>query len=326
MGNRTKVEYTEKVWNPITGCMNKCSYCYAPGMCSRFSGDIRANKAAGGYEKDGDMYILKEAMLDENGKKINYPFGFEPTYHPYRKDVLESYKTGTNILVASMGEMFGPWVSDDIILEVFEMCREFPQHNYMFMTKHPERLYDLAEKGMLPKDSNFWYGTSCTGNCKDAFRSNAYNCYIAFEPLLEDPEITAVQLNGIKWVIIGAQTRKQTVRKTTGILEEDWVDRINKECDLKGIPVFHRRTMVDYVETVRHEYPAEMTVEKLSERREELQTANCCMCGTKGRKNKMAQIFAKTERKAFPKLVTYMCDHCYTEFLSQVMGGENDGL
>ena len=44
--NRSKIEYIDYTWNPITGCQHHCEYCYARKMAKRFAGNIRLNKMA----------------------------------------------------------------------------------------------------------------------------------------------------------------------------------------------------------------------------------------------------------------------------------------
>ncbi len=81
-------------------------------------------------------YILFDGpMLNETGKPLIYPFGFEPTYHRYRLDTLDKLKMGNNIFVGAMTDMFGAWVPDQWIKEVFAECVKRPIHNYLFLTK-----------------------------------------------------------------------------------------------------------------------------------------------------------------------------------------------
>lgn len=85
--NRSGIEWCDHTWNPITGCLHECPYCYARKMSVRFSGDIKRNKAAVNdyrlYQTQGgeNLYILDRAMLSETGNTLVYPFGFEPTLH-----------------------------------------------------------------------------------------------------------------------------------------------------------------------------------------------------------------------------------------------------
>lgn len=41
--NRSKIEWCDHTWNPITGCRHGCKYCYANHMVKRFAGDTRLN-------------------------------------------------------------------------------------------------------------------------------------------------------------------------------------------------------------------------------------------------------------------------------------------
>ena len=86
--DKTKIDWCDMSWNPITGCKHGCEYCYARRMAERF----------GGYDDDKGgittRNLLRRAELHEpltitrKGKTTNapYPFGFEPTLHYYRLD------------------------------------------------------------------------------------------------------------------------------------------------------------------------------------------------------------------------------------------------
>ena len=60
--NRSKIEWCDHTWNPITGCRHDCQYCYARRMASRFAGDVRLNLMA---KKD---YSLEPAA--DGGKDL----------------------------------------------------------------------------------------------------------------------------------------------------------------------------------------------------------------------------------------------------------------
>jgi protein gp37 len=34
--NHTKIEYVDHTWNPVTGCLHDCPYCYARRIAERF--------------------------------------------------------------------------------------------------------------------------------------------------------------------------------------------------------------------------------------------------------------------------------------------------
>ena len=36
MGNKTKIDWCDATWNPVTGCLHGCEYCYARRIAERF--------------------------------------------------------------------------------------------------------------------------------------------------------------------------------------------------------------------------------------------------------------------------------------------------
>ena len=36
--DKTKIEWCDSTWNPVTGCNHNCGYCYARGIATRFGG------------------------------------------------------------------------------------------------------------------------------------------------------------------------------------------------------------------------------------------------------------------------------------------------
>ena len=67
--NKSKIEWCDHTWNPITGCNHGCHYCYARTMTARFSGDVRLNKMCkADYSTqtgpdESTLYILDKPML-----------------------------------------------------------------------------------------------------------------------------------------------------------------------------------------------------------------------------------------------------------------------
>ena len=41
MGKITKIDWCDSSWNPVTGCMHGCEYCYARNIAYRFGGGFR---------------------------------------------------------------------------------------------------------------------------------------------------------------------------------------------------------------------------------------------------------------------------------------------
>lgn len=212
--NKSKIEWCDHTWNPITGCRHNCSYCYARRMTARFAGDVRLNLMAKkdysiepAADNSDNVFVLEEPMLNETGNTLVYPFGFEPTYHKYRMDYPEKLKMGNNIFVGAMADIFGKWVPDEWIRDVMETCLDNPIHNYLFLTKNPER---YTEVGVPAGLENMWYGTTITCDA-DADRFNylpaGCNTFVSIEPLMEDiVSKHNVMFRQVDWIIIGAET------------------------------------------------------------------------------------------------------------------------
>lgn len=141
--DKTKIDWCDSTWNPVTGCQHNCEYCYARGIASRFGGHWDKNNLRH-LGENGNIHVLEEPMCKHTtGKNRDcpvhniqapYPYGFDPTLHKYRLDDYRD-KKGRNIFVCSMADLFGEWVPDSWIYEVFEACDKAPQHNYLFLTK-----------------------------------------------------------------------------------------------------------------------------------------------------------------------------------------------
>ena len=172
--NKTKIDWCDSTWNPVTGCLHGCEYCYARGIANRFG--------FGAYEPNIAERVLIETAISA-GKKIPYPFNFDPTFHKYRLNEYQN-KKGRNIFVCSMADLFGEWVPDEWIEDVFEACEKAPQHNYLFLTKNPFRYEILRQKGILRKRENMGYVYSTTDNNSDFWYLSQYKTFEIMEPIL----------------------------------------------------------------------------------------------------------------------------------------------
>ncbi len=258
--NKTKIEWCDSTWNPVTGCLHGCEYCYAKRMVNRFGKELPDHS---GYNENG-LHCL-DSRIDGNP----YPYLFEPTLHAYRLGDPKQWTKPRTIFVGSMTDLFGEWVPDEWITEVFTACEKAPQHRYLFLTKNPERYAELLEKGKLPIRENFWFGTTVDseGRCyranyalKDAIHAeNAPNFFISAEPLLEDVTILSGWVDmcfddGVKWIIVGAESG---TRKCKVVPQKEWIDNINDDCDYNGISLFMKDSLIPIVgeENMRREFP-----------------------------------------------------------------------
>ncbi len=136
MSGRSKIEWTDATWNPVTGCTKVsagCANCYAERMAARFPdrfGDWRGGVRA------------HEDRLDE----------------PMR------WKRPRRVFVCSMGDLFHEGVPSWVIERVFSTAHYCPQHTFIVLTKRPERMRDFW-RGCWREDngcvlSNLWLGVS----------------------------------------------------------------------------------------------------------------------------------------------------------------------
>jgi protein gp37 len=236
---RTKIDWCTFVFNPVTGCLNGCQYCYARKIANRFGGHGDTSLQ---YESEYSDKGLKElnspfTVIRKGNKETvaPFPYMFAPTFHHYRLNDPQRHKKGQRIFVCSMADLFGPWVPDDWIVSVFNVCKKAPQHKYMFLTKFPERYVELAKVRLLPKLDNFWYGQSISNGTAKAFFGQ-YHQFVSAEPLFG-----VVDPWGFDLVIIGAETgnRKDKIIPSEGTIG---LTKYHSRC-----PVFMKDSLIPII-------------------------------------------------------------------------------
>ena len=238
---KTNIEWADSTWNPVTGCYHGCKYCYARQIAARFGDFMRIDgndiKTING--PDGQICVEVEY------KTANpYPEKFTPTFHKHRLSDYEG-KKGRNIFVCSMADLFGEWVPDEWINQVLTACKNFSQHNYLFLTKNPGRYNRIKN---LPRKENFWFGTTVTNNYD--WQTNAFLLYralphhytfLSIEPILEEIRIDE-HIKYFDWVIIGAETGRHTGKVFP---EWAWIKHIVIQCRKYKIPVFMKNSLAE---------------------------------------------------------------------------------
>lgn len=285
MGSRTKIDWCDASWNPVTGCLHGCEYCYARRIAERFGGcwrldlppdtswrgNVGERKLMGDYARhnDGKCHVLDEpeiecAVFDPpsgyRGKVKPYPYYFSPTFHRYRLGEPQSWKKPRNIFVCSMADLFGYWVPDEWIAEVLKACDAAPQHRYLFLTKAPSRYEKISslmpswEEMYLEKSRPvMMFGASATDDAMMAvaYKSNAE--WVSVEPILEpiEPEwfISASGSNGDYSTF--RRWEWVVIGAETGnskhktVPKREWVEEIVKVCKEYGTPVFMKDSLRD---------------------------------------------------------------------------------
>ena len=129
----SKIEWTEKTWNPVTGCTKfsaGCAHCYAETMANRLK--------AMGVKK--------------------YSNGFTPTLHEESLFEPLAWKKPHTIFVCSMADLFHEDVPFEFIDKVMSTIQKTPWHRYQILTKRAQRMADYFSNAYVP--SNVWLGVT----------------------------------------------------------------------------------------------------------------------------------------------------------------------
>ena len=270
MGDKTKIDWADATWNPVTGCLHGCEYCYARRIAERFEA-----REIYDPECQCQRHLIERGMLKGTGKPLEldypweqknkdgsitnaaYPFGFEPTFHRYRLDDPKHWKKPRTIFVCSMADLFGDWVPDDWIEQVFDACEAAPQHRYLFLTKNPARLCKMANAGILPYHDNWWFGSTLDNKNARRFQGdNHFHTFTSIEPLTEPMDVGLGSFGSDEWVIIGAETGN---RKGKIIPKREWVENIVEAAQITGMKVFMKESLRGLMgDDLRQEFPWEV--------------------------------------------------------------------
>ena len=204
---QTAIEWTDKTWNPTTGCTKVspgCKHCYAETITERFP--------------------------------QNFPQGFNFTIHQTRINEPRRWRKPSRVFVNSMSDLFHEEMPLEFLHEVFAVMRECPQHIFQVLTKRHERLLELAP--LLEWSPNIWMGVSVE-NQRYVHRVDflrqvpAYVRFLSCEPLLGALNLN---LEGIHWVITGGESGLNHRP-----IKEEWVRSIRAQCIEAEVAFFHKQ-------------------------------------------------------------------------------------
>ncbi len=211
---KSKIEWTESTWNPITGCTKistGCKFCYAEVMARRLK--------AMGQEK--------------------YRNGFKLTLHPETLQEPFSWKKPKMIFVNSMSDLFHKDVPIDYIQQVFQVIKSNPQHVFQILTKRADILRYYDSEGWLEWSHNLWMGVtvenSATMHRIDNLRNTGARVkFLSCEPLLSS--LPDMNLKNIDWVIAGGESGR-----TPRPMNEEWVIDIKEQCEKANVAFYFKQ-------------------------------------------------------------------------------------
>jgi protein gp37 len=210
----SRIEWTERTWNPVVGCTKispGCKHCYAETLSRR----LRAIGVPGYEMPFTTVRVLPQRLLD-----------------PVRR------RTPTLYFVNSMSDLFHEAVPESFIDRVFDVIRSTPQHTYQILTKRAERLSDYSYECEIPE--NAWVGVSVEDKKYGVPRiahlqsTRAATRFLSIEPLLES--IGSVDMRDIDWAIVGGESGHKARP-----MAESWVQEIRTQCANQGVLFFFKQ-------------------------------------------------------------------------------------
>lgn len=179
------IEWAAWSWNPVTGCLHNCPYCYARDIANRF-----------------------------------YPEKFQPSFHPDRLEAPDNtnvpiaprffgdigYK---NVFTCSMADLFGKWVPVEWIEAVLETIRRNPQWTFLLLSKFPVRMaeFDYPANVWLGTSVDYQYAVERAEKAFTRIKASGFAgvCWLSCEPMME--RLTFTSLDMFDWVAMGGASR-----------------------------------------------------------------------------------------------------------------------
>lgn len=230
----TKIEWSDKTWNPLFGCTKvakACRMCYAEVMARRQRGAALKKIDKGEDPGKSGYYMDVISKRKWNGKiKLGPEFLLEPF----------GWSKSSLVFVNSMSDLFHKEVPDKFIEAAFTSMTMANWHIYQVLTKRPERMREFFDDwGFVP--DHIWLGTSIGERKKlrNLRELQGISCqtgprFISFEPLLED--LGHLDLHGIDQAIVGGESGRKAVP-----VNESWVRKIQDACLESGTAFFFKQ-------------------------------------------------------------------------------------
>ena len=221
----SKIEWTDRTWNPVTGCSRVspgCDNCYMFAQYPRLKG-----MGVPGYELEPNVVQT----------------------HPYRlRDVTGAgVVKPRRIFVNSMSDTFHRDVPYAFIDEMFAVMASTP-HTYQVLTKRPGRAVHWWETRMdrggfryshWPR--NVWIGTSVetqkyAPRVEVLKRLPAPTKFVSAEPLLDYVYLMPWLHGTIQWVIAGGESGRNARP-----MDLAWARHLRDQCQTSGVAFFYKQ-------------------------------------------------------------------------------------
>ena len=209
---QTKIEWTDRTWNPVTGCTKLstgCAHCYAEIMARRLK----------------TMGVSK------------YANGFSPAMHENVLNDPMTWKRSHTVFICSMSDLFHETVSFWFIDKVMDTIRQTRRHHYQILTKRAYRMAEYFATRDIPE--NVWLGVtveapSVLSRIDYLRKLHASVRFLSCEPLLDD--LGTIDLTDIDWVIVGGESGTKARP-----MKPEWVRSILRQSEEQGAAFFFKQ-------------------------------------------------------------------------------------
>lgn len=221
-GDNENIEWALWSWNPITGCLHNCPYCYARDIAERF------------YEQKFVPSLWPGRLV-------------APQNTPFPETKAKAWVGHKNVFTCSMADLFGRWVPSEWIELVLDAVRAAPKWNFLFLTKFPQRMAEFR----FP--DNAWVGTTVdcqarVANAERAFKKiKAGVKWLSCEPLIEPLHFT--DLSMFNWLVIGGSSKSSQTPEWHP--PRSWVNDLEDKARQCGVKVYEKSNLLERV----REYP-----------------------------------------------------------------------
>lgn len=251
---KSKIEWCDTVWNPITGCSpvsEGCLNCWAKRMARRLAGRY-------GYPES--------------------PNEFDVTWHPDRMQQVYTWRKPRRVFVCSMSDLFHADVPKLAMNRVFWNMKS-PQnrhHTFMVLTKRPKRMAERVAEAVEWEEwgagpDNIELGVTIENQKRADERISillqipAAVRFVSIEPMLGPVGLGNIQLDSqtrynalegcgttsrgvggqmspnvhgssLDWVVVGAETGPGARP-----MDPDWARGVRDQCVEAGVPFFYKR-------------------------------------------------------------------------------------
>jgi protein gp37 len=263
MSDKTKIEWTDATWNPVTGCTRVspgCVNCYIDWAPPFRINDRHFRDATG--QRSHEIGSTTGVLL-----------------HPERLDQPLRWKRPRRIFVNSLSDLFHESIPDEYIAKVFAAMAMAPQHTFQILTKRHGRMRSLLSSSSFPELVTVWAWRLFPGNAirvrqpvlslplpnvwlgvtvEDQERANlripvlldtpAAVRFLSCEPLLDHVDLRrgiyaaasgrtlGTTLQGIDWVIVGGESGPNARP-----MHPEWPRWIRDQCNAAAVPFLFKQ-------------------------------------------------------------------------------------